>query len=165
MPLSAAQLTRLIDQHWDALVIWVGPNTGYAEDVVQEAFIKISAEHPPPDHPAAWLYKVCRRLAINQQKSEQRRTRREEKVALQRDSKVTDSSLQPAVAAQLSDERSQLLAALNELDQTQRRVVIAKIWGELSLDEIADSMACSRATVWRNYQRAIRHLQQHYAKS
>ncbi|GHT43033.1 hypothetical protein FACS189443_6630 [Planctomycetales bacterium] len=41
---------------------WVGTA---AEDVVQEAFLKLLTESPPPDSPKSWLYRVVRNHAID----------------------------------------------------------------------------------------------------
>jgi len=50
---------------------------GTPEDVVQEAFLKLSAATPIPNHPAAWLFRVVRNAAVSAGRSERRRGKHE----------------------------------------------------------------------------------------
>src|SRR5262245_59139465 len=49
-------LGRLIDEHAAALTLYARQWCDAPEDVVQEAFLKLVAQRPVPDSPAAWLY-------------------------------------------------------------------------------------------------------------
>lgn len=160
MPIAVSQLTALIDQHWGTLVAWVGPEHGIAEDVVQEAFVRLASQDPVPATPVGWLFTVSRRLALNERKRWGRRERIERETAmLQKQSRVFCHNQ----AGSIDPEELQM--HLNALDENQRQVLVAKIWGELNLDQIAASMGCSRSTVWRTYQDALQNLKQRYGQS
>ena len=153
MPIDPSKLAELLDRYWPVLVAWVPGARADAEDVVQAAFVKLAAEDPPPGNCVAWLFTVTKRLAINELKSKQRRKSREESAAIQR--QASDGTQ----ASQADLETMDLLETLND---REREVVIARVWGELTFDEIALALNEPKATVWRNYQSAINHLKQAY---
>lgn len=70
MPIDPDNLGKLLDGYWAILVEWVGGDRDGAEDVVQSAFIKLAFEEPKPVNCVAWLFKVSKRLAINEQVSQ-----------------------------------------------------------------------------------------------
>lgn len=153
MPITPEELGQLLDRYWGVLVAWIGREHAFAEDVVQTAFIKLAAEPTPPTDRAAWLFQVSRRLALNELKAEQRRRQRE-KIAneLCRATDTTPSNPDP----------EELRAVLEQLDHQHRQVVIARIWGELTFDEVAAAIELPKATVWRMYQSGIQQLRSHY---
>lgn len=146
MPIDANSLGKLLDNYWPTLVEWVGGARDGAEDVVQSAFIKLASEDPPPGNPVAWLFTVSKRLAINEQLSQTKRRLRESRVGPNR-AETTDG----ATAFEMRD-------LLCSLDVREREIVIARIWGGLTFNEIA--MACddSKASIWRLYQSGISKL-------
>lgn len=121
-----------------------------AEDVVQQAFIKLAQEETIPDNCAAWLFTVSKRLAINQQVSRKKRQVREKTVATFRSQNQADRGI-----AEL-----EIHDLLNQLTAKEREVVIAKIWGGLTLDEISVALETSTATVWRTYQNGVDRLKE-----
>jgi len=167
MPIPPEQLSELVDSHWGTLVAWVsvggGEQRSMAEDIVQEAFIKLTLQDTVPDRPVAWLMTVSRRLAANHRLSASRRTVREQASSELRSRHGGFSGTQSTAIA--AAEVQEIRAALKTLRETERRVVIAKLWADLSWDEIAESLDCSRATVWRTYRRAINQLKSIYSES
>lgn len=116
---------------------------GPAEDVVQEAFLRLAQQ--TPDLPeevvgdaraeraalASWLHKVTRNLCMDLLRSESRRKRREHEVA-------------PGEAAgggfervELSDTRDAVSRSLERLPEDQREVLVLRLLGEKSYKEIA----------------------------
>lgn len=81
MRLSAEQLAALIDRHAAPLALWAGRRIAHADDVVQEAFCRLAVIDPPPERPAAWLYRVVRNLAENERVANRRRQRRQQRAA------------------------------------------------------------------------------------
>src|SRR5207237_10842640 len=77
-------LSRLLDEHAAALVLYARQWCAMPEDVVQEAFVKLAAQKVMPANPAAWLYAVVRNGAISASRSERRRQRRESSAASRR---------------------------------------------------------------------------------
>lgn len=151
MPLEPTQLAELLDRYWPALVAWVGGERSEAEDAVQLAFIRLAQEHPAPTNCVAWLFTVTKRQAINQHLSRQKRIRREQQVA----TKHSNSTCHDTPSSQL-----EIRDLLSQLDARQREIVIAKIWGDLSFEEIADLLNESKATVWRVYQAGLTRLKE-----
>jgi DNA-directed RNA polymerase specialized sigma24 family protein len=122
MPLNAERLAVLIEQHGAVLKVWTRSRCGSSEDVVQEAFCRLAVAEPPPDNPVAWLYKVCRNLAEKQRLADTRRQRRE------RD----HSANVVACAGPIEHaERAEAVAAVEQLEETLREVLVARIWGGL----------------------------------
>lgn len=156
MAVSPETLAELIDRHWAPLVAWVGPTDRAAEDVVQQAFIALSAQQVSPENPAAWLYKTSRNLAINERKQRERRRVRQAKAAR--------AERQPCDVWRNS-EAAELAEHLDRLPDGAREIVVARIWGGLSFEEIAGAVDKSRATVWRHYQAAIEALRESYGVS
>lgn len=151
MPLSPEELGQLLDQYWGTMVAWVGWEHSFAEDVVQAAFIKLAAQSPPPTDCPAWLFQVSRRLALNELKANQRRRQREQ---IATDLRQTDNS------ASTMDLEA-LRATLEQLSPQDRQIVVARIWGALTFDQIAATVELPKATVWRMYTSAIQQLRSH----
>jgi RNA polymerase sigma factor (sigma-70 family) len=149
MPLDVAQLAKLIESHAAALRLWVGSRCASPEDVVQEAFCRLAASDPPPENPVAWLYRVCRNLAEKQRLSDKRRVARER----------TWAELQN-VASERADplELRETLAAVEVLEDDLREALVARVWGQLTLEEVADLCGVSTATAFRRYQAALEAL-------
>lgn len=151
MPLSAAEIAELIDQHAAALRAWLSRRCAWPEDAVQEAFCRLATLDPRPDRPAAWLYQVARNFADKQRVSESRRRAREQ--ATSRAEQVHGNPADPLEAADA-------LAALNKLEEELREVVIARIWGQLSLEEVGRLCGVSTATAHRRLERALSRLRE-----
>jgi RNA polymerase sigma factor (sigma-70 family) len=149
MPLHAEQLAELIECHAGSLRLWIRSRCAACEDVVQEAFCRLSVADPPPDNPVAWLYRVCRNLAERQRVADHRRRRREEVHA--QGEAVRNHSADPLEVAET-------LAAVERLDDELREVLVARIWGQLSLEEIGRLCGVSTTTAHRRYQAALNAL-------
>lgn len=149
MQLNAQQLAELIAAHAGPLRVWVRSRCAECEDVVQDAFCKLAAQDPSPDHPVAWLYRVCRNLAEKQRSSDSRRRKREHLWA-------QNNRLKPA-----GDDETDLvdtLAAVDLLDNELREVLVARIWGRLSFEEVAELCDISASTAFRRYEAALQSI-------
>ena len=71
--MTPRQLAELIATHAAALVLFARQWCAAAEDVVQEAFIKLAAQRTAPDNPVGWLYRVVRNGALGANRSARRR--------------------------------------------------------------------------------------------
>lgn len=78
-------LTRLLDEHGAALVLYAQQWCDTPEDVVQEAFLRLMREREPPGNVVGWLYRVVRNGAISASRAAGRRRRREAAVAHRRE--------------------------------------------------------------------------------
>lgn len=138
------QLSQLVDDYAAALVLYARQWCAAAEDVVQEAFVKLSAQRPPPDNIAAWLHRVVRNGALAAGRAERRRRRHESAAALQ-----APSWFEPAEEARLDAETA--AAALQNLPLEQRETLIAHLWGGLTFEQIGELTGVSSSTAHRRY--------------
>jgi RNA polymerase sigma factor (sigma-70 family) len=137
-------LGRLIDQHAAALVLYARQWCATPEDVVQEAFIKLSRTRTMPQNALSWLFRVVRNGALSAARSERRR-QRHESAAAQRQPPwflLDESGGLDATAA---------AAALAELAPELREVIVAHLWGGLTFDQIAELMDTSSSSAHRWY--------------
>lgn len=148
MPIDAPELARLIDRHGASLQLWVRSYCESSVDVVQEAFAKLAIQDPPPHKPVAWLYQVSRNLALKQRLSDHRRRLREKAAARP---ELIDEEIHPV-------EVVDLIKAVEGLDDELREILVARIWGQLSLEEIGNLCGISTATAFRRYNESIKTL-------
>jgi RNA polymerase sigma factor (sigma-70 family) len=146
-------LEQLICERGAALELYAAQWTTAPEDCVQEAFVKLAGQVPPPDQPVAWLYRVVRNRAISLRRSHERRRRRESQVAAQRPQWFTASRWS-------AEELQEVTAALRAIEAEWREVIIARIWGGLSFEQIAQVMGVSTSTAHRLYQAGLTKLRE-----
>ena len=128
---------------------WVA-SVADAEDVVQTAFVKFWRHRPEagPEH-YPLLYSAVRTCALDLIRTDSRRGRREQVVATDPDEPVFDATIE-------RNENSELIsAALHQLPESQREVLVLRIWGELSFAEIATALGDSINTVASRYRYAL----------
>ena len=148
MPIDALRLAKLIERHGASLQLWVRSCCDSPEDAVQEAFTRLATQDPEPDIPVAWLYQVSRNLAIKRRLSDRRRRDREFASA------QTEVVATPADPLEIADLRVAVAALADEL----REVLVARIWGQLTLEEIGQMCGVSTATAFRRYREALEAL-------
>lgn len=128
--------------------------TGYAEDCVQEAFIRLASQQQAPDNPAAWLMRVVRNAAIDMVRAQCDRRDRETQSADQRE--VWLEPVNPTLLETPSSDEIQ--NALLTLDETTREIVVAHLWNDMTFREIAEVVELSPATTHRRYEVGIETL-------
>ena len=147
------QLGRLIDAHAAALVLYARQWCASPEDVVQEAFVKLSARTSPPDPVLPWLYCVVRNGALTARRADERRRRHEARAAARHPAWFVPSegtALDAATAA----------AALESLPLEQREVLVARLWGGLTFEEIAGLTGSSSSSMHRLYHAGLTALRE-----
>jgi len=141
-------LSRLLDEQGGALALYAAQWTAAADDCVQEALIELARQPALPRNVMAWLYRVVRNRAISDFRAARRRMRREELAG----------RLRPR-AGGLADgpgiEAAELAAALDALDEPLREVVVARIWGGLGFEDLAELAGCSTSTAHRRYEAGL----------
>jgi RNA polymerase sigma-70 factor (ECF subfamily) len=147
-------LGRLFDEHAAGLVLYARQWTDAPEDVVQEAFVQLARRVVEPGRVVAWLFRVVRNGAISAARQERRRRRREARASA---GEVWfapgDDPIDAAHAARL----------LAELDDATREVIVARLWGGLTLEEAARLQGCSTTTAHRRYRAGLARLQERLA--
>ena len=146
-------LKRLYELHAPALLLYARIWCHAPEDALQEAMIELARQKEFPPDPVAWLYQAVKFRAINLHRSAQRRIRREQQVASTQEPFFVSS---PQQAIDSED----LETALKTLPELQRAIVIARIWGGLTFEQIAELNQLSSSTVHRRYREAIEELKQ-----
>src|SRR5262245_52276868 len=137
--MSPERVGRLVDDHGPALVLYARQWSTSPEDIVQDAFLKLVAQRQPPSQPVAWLFRVVRNCAISASRAERRRHYHESTMAGRATPMFlpSDDWLDAATASQ----------ALDALPIEQREVIIARLWGGLTFEEIAEVTGTSSSGV------------------
>lgn len=144
-------LGRLYRQHAPALRLYARQWGGSAEDLVQEAFVRLAQQTPPPEQVLPWLYRVVRNAALEAQRRAARRRQREQRVS------APEAWFAAAEERLDADEATRLLA---ELPLELREVIVARLWGGLTFEDIARLAGCSLSTAHRRYQTGLIQLRE-----
>ena len=145
--MTAMPLANLIDDHAAALTLYARQWCASPEDVVQAAFCKLSAQRTPPNDAVAWLFRVVRNAGIDWSKAERRRAKRER-----------TASKPVGWFAEASIDGLDANAAIHALDlllPELREVIVARLWGGLTLEQVSLAVGCSPSTAHRRYEAGI----------
>ena len=147
-------IQELVHNRLSALVLFARQwKHGQAEDVVQDAFLKLYQQDPFPAEPLAWLFTVIRNDSNNQARSQKRRQERE--YYRERERPLFQGSEEPDLSG-----GQELIEALQSIPQEHREIITSKIWGELSFEQIAAVYGTSRSSAHRKYQEGIEMLRE-----
>ncbi len=152
-PVNPELLEHLLDEHLAALELYAAQWTHAPEDSVQEAFIELAQQAMLPERIVPWLYRVVRNRAISMARSAGRRRRHELSTGESAPKYFKPSSgylIDPAAAA----------AALGDLPGTQREIIVARIWGGLTLADAAQVAGVSTSTSQRRYEAGMKTLRE-----
>ena len=128
----------------------IGGDPDAAEDAAQEAFVKAHRTGIERlERPGAWLLVVGTRELLRH-----RRRRRME------DQRWSARGHADAAGTDNVADRADLLAALRQLPERQRTVVVARYYYGLSYDEIARHLSIKSGTVGATLHQAIEKLRQ-----
>ncbi|GAA2364859.1 hypothetical protein GCM10010246_66610 [Streptomyces cuspidosporus] len=146
--------------HRTAVLLGAGAD---AEDVVQDAFVKAYLALGGFREGAAfrpWLLRIVANETSNALRSARRmRTADREAAALGGAEPAIPDCADPAVAALADERRAELLAALDQLSEPQRRVVTYRYLLDLDEAETAQALGWPRGTVKSRLSRALRRLE------
>ena len=147
-PTSLGDLYR---DHAPALRLYARQWGSSGEDLVQNAFVRLAQQNPPPSQVLPWLYRVVRNEALAAHRAAGRRRKREEGAS-------SPEGWFGAVGDRLeTDEAARLLA---ELPLELREVIVARLWGGLTFEDIARLVGCSLPTAHRRYQTGLARLRE-----
>ena len=149
--IAPEELGRLYREHAPALRLYARQWPEGSEDLVQDAFMKLAQQVPAPEAVLPWLYCVVRNGALSASRGRARRRRREDRASAgEAWFSAADEQIEAREAAQL----------LGELPLEQREVIVARIWGGLTFEELARLAGCSLATARRRYQDGLAALRE-----
>jgi RNA polymerase sigma-70 factor (ECF subfamily) len=149
--MSPHDFALLLDRHGPALVLYARQWCDAPEDVVQDAFLKLIGQRQPPREVVPWLYQVVRNAAIDARRGATRRRRRESAAAPVR------WFVEPEVDGL---DAATAVAALQQLADELREVIVARLWGGLNFEQIALLAGCSASTAFRRYSAGIEAVRQ-----
>jgi RNA polymerase sigma-70 factor (ECF subfamily) len=126
-----------------------------AEDVVQEAFVRFwRHQRGLPGEPMALLVTSVRRAAFDRARREGRRSAREERAMADAPTAIFETPFDG------EERRIAIEGALQRLPSEQREVLVLKIWGELTFEQIGAELQLSPNTAASRYRYALAALRQ-----
>jgi RNA polymerase sigma-70 factor, ECF subfamily len=128
-----------------------------AQDVLQEVFVTAFRKAPEvPDPPIGWLLGTARRLLANAHRG----TRRRDRLAVRVAEHTTTSAVDDDPTSAVDDDAAEDVVArgLAKLSARDREVLTLSAWYELSAEEAAQALGCSRAAYAVRLHRARRRL-------
>ncbi len=152
--IDAELLGRLLDRHGRALALYASQWTDSPDDCVQEALVELARQRAVPEHVVGWLYRVVKSRALNAARGARRRHERESRSIARR----FEVSRQPASFDR--GDATAVVEALDHLETGDREVIVMRIWGGLTFDEIAAALSTSISSAHRQYGRALEKLRQ-----
>ena len=149
--LSREEIEQLYAAHGGALLAYACSFTGnraQAEDLLHQVFARLlRGDVNLPEAPVAYLYAAVRNTALNARRNGERQTPLESASSFVH----RDGDREAALALQ---------AALQELPDEQRSVVIMRIWSGMTLQEIAEASGESLSTLASRYRYALSKLRE-----
>lgn len=141
---DSLRFERFYEREYVATVRLAGFLSGdrsLAEDLAQEAFIRVQRDFPRLENPGGYL----RTTVLNLCRNNQRRTRRE-------GLRMVRHGVSPTA---VSERAAELDATLRRLPYPERAVVVLRYWLGLSEAEIAAHLGCRAGTVKSRHSRAL----------
>ena len=149
-PIEPGQLGHYFNAHSRALVLYVRQwaESEAAEDIVQEVFLRLMSQGSAPENIKGWLFRAVRNAAVDHWRRKKRRMKRLRQVA---------ENHRTWFVARPSDEPDPeaIQSALTRLSPDQREIVVLRVWGDLTLQEISDISDMPVSTVFNRYRSAL----------
>ena len=139
---SAVDSLLLFARQWDA---------DTAEDVVQNALVKLFDAETLPENVVAWLFTLVRNESNDRFRRRKKQQRFNEDYAL-----IRPNWFEPDHESRL--DAAMVAEQLKTLPLELREIIVAKIWGDLTYEEIAEMTGSSKSTVHRKYSEGLRLL-------
>ena len=148
--IDPGQLGRLFEQLGGQLGLYARQwlDAALAEDVVQDAFVKLISQRKSPENVRGWLFRVVRNEAISRL-----RRQKSHRAHVERVSAEEVGWFEPRADDLIDAEAAQ--QAMESLTTEQREVVVLRIWGQMSLKEIAEIVGRPVSTVHSRYKAAL----------
>jgi RNA polymerase sigma-70 factor (ECF subfamily) len=154
---NLARFEQLYRAHVDAVFAYALVRTApeLAEEAVEETFLVAWRRLSElPDEPRAWLCGVARRVMANQRRARERRGALDQRIIAWR-----ALGLDGDDPADQVTERRAAIAALGRLSERDRELLCLIAWCELSPEESARVLGCSKATLHMRLHRARRRFE------
>lgn len=148
-----ARFNRLYELHLDAVRAYARRRApALADEIAAETFLVAWRRlDEVPEDALPWLLGVARNVRANLRRGDRRRDALVERLG-------PEAAPSGDIAVPLA-ERDALRAALAGLSETDREILLLAAWDDLSRDEIARALGCTRANVAVRLFRARRRLE------
>jgi RNA polymerase sigma-70 factor (ECF subfamily) len=147
--ISQKQLAQWYEAHGTELMLYAhqwNPDQ-QAEDIVQDAFIKLLKQRRCPDNVRAWLFRIVRNASISMARRVQRRLAGQK--SMHRETLWFESRDDDLIDARLAQD------LLQTLEPHLREIVMLRIWGQMTLKEISQVMNKSIPWIHHDYKMAL----------
>ena len=145
-PMGPELLGRLLDRHAAPLELYARQICNCPEDAVQEAFVELARQPALPEEQILpWLYRVVRNKAISAARADTKAKSHESQAAGRRRAWFEPSPGDAIDAAAA-------VVILEDLPQLEREVVVARIWGGLTFQQIGELVGATDSTAHRRYE-------------
>lgn len=134
-------------------------NEQTAQDIVQEAFIRLQARFDEVEQPKAWLYTAIRRLAIDHLRKHRKVVPFARDASGERELDPADPAPGPDEAADDHERAGLLRICIERLQPRERALVRLKFVDNLSYKEIAARMGMTAGNVGYSLHHALRSLE------
>jgi len=158
--INQKQLAEWYEAHGTELMLYArqwSPDQ-QAEDIVQDAFIKLFNLRRRPDNVRAWLFRVVRNNSVSMLRRLQLR-RRAGKKFLYRQVIWFESKPENLIDARYAQD------ILQTLPSHLCEIVLLRIWGQMSLKEIAQVMNKSIPWIHHEYKTALEMIRKKLERS
>ena len=155
----------LVDAYWQRLYgfAWQSTkNRDLAHDLVQETFLRVVQKLERYDHRDkfdAWLFRILVNLIRDHSRSRVRRPVRSTVIDTSTGAEMTDDMAartgQPSDPIDHQEEVQSLYAALEQLPEIDRQVLLLRHYGEMPFKDIAKMLHCPLGTVLARAHRAL----------
>jgi RNA polymerase sigma-70 factor (ECF subfamily) len=149
--IDPTELGRIYREQAPALRLYARQWADNAEDLVQDAFVKLAQQANAPTQCLPWLYRVVRNEALANHRGAARRRKRE------------TTTGRPIAWFDSVDDRidaQEVSRLLQDLPIEFRETIVARLWGGLTFAEVAELAGCSLATAQRRYQTGLMELRE-----
>jgi len=155
--MTPAEIGRLFEELGTGLLLYARQlfhraGQGGAEDLVQEAFIRLARQKELPPNPRAWLLLAIRRLALDEARGTRRRERRDRLAARERWFEQQGESASEGIGT------SEVEEGLLELAPEEREAIVLRIWNGAGFQEMAAVMGLPVSTVFLRYRSGLEKL-------
>lgn len=138
-------LREIVEKYWNNMLLFTNGyvhNLAEAEDIAQEALIKLSIKRPKFEHESqlkAYLFKICRNLSLNYLKKQ--------KHIIDSPYEITEHAADEIEEVEermaLEESKQRLHHAMQQLKQEYREVLYLRYFEYLSAKEAAKILKCS----------------------
>ncbi len=157
--------TQLVEQQHATLILyarqWLETE---AEDIVQEAFLRLLRFRMEKrqgqqmiDNPVAWLFRVVRNEAISRLR---RRNLLGRHLDALRNHRKSWFEVDPVATLDDKREHAEIAESIAPLPMELREVLVPRLWGGLSFQEIGELTETSQSTAHRRYNEALAYLKE-----